>query len=280
RDRDRLAGFVAPVDECRLHPYPHPRRRHRSRADPPAAQRRPARRRLALRRRHGADDTPSLPEQRTCMLEALGWRDSVKLSSAWRIDEARPLPSCLERRLGTKRRTCARPPIFTQVDAAAAAHPSTFIVRTQEGIMQAPVILGIDVARGELVVAREGSTGAVQHVRNDADSIRRWLEALAPGSVVAMESSVRYHRLLADLAHAKGMCVYVLNAHDVHQYARVGTPRAKTDRLDAIVIAHYVREHRTSLRRWQPPAGVSEALRRLLDQRAMLTRQLVAVRQS
>jgi len=146
--------------------------------------------------------------------------------------------------------------------------------------MQAPVILGIDVARGELVVAREGSTGAVQHVRNDADSIRRWLETLAPGSVVAMESSGRYHRLLADLAHAKGMCVYVLNAHDVHQYARVGTPRAKTDRLDAIVIAHYVREHRTSLRRWQPPAGVSEALRRLLDQRAMLTRQLVAVRQS
>lgn len=145
--------------------------------------------------------------------------------------------------------------------------------------MQVPVIVGVDVARAELVVAREESASAVQHIGNDADSIHDWLQTLAPRTIVAMESSGRYHRLLAELAHAAGMCVYVLNALDVHLYGRAIRARAKTDRLDAGVIVRYVRENRDDLHPWEPPRGVSQTLRQLLDQRVALTQHRVAMRQ-
>ena len=140
-------------------------------------------------------------------------------------------------------------------------------------------IVGVDVSKAELVASMDEHSACAQSIPNEEDAITRWLQTLPKRCIVAMESSGSYHRLLAQLAHAAGMCVYVLNARDVHMYAKAVSARAKTDRLDAGVIVRYVREQREHLRVWQPVGGVAEKLQRLLDRRGKLRQQQGRTRQ-
>ncbi len=66
------------------------------------------------------------------------------------------------------------------------------------------------------------------------------------------------------MAYAAGMQVYVLNARDVYFYAKALSGRAKTDRLDAAVIATYAAEHHARLHPWRPAVGVEQQLHELL----------------
>lgn len=145
------------------------------------------------------------------------------------------------------------------------------------------VIVGVDVAQAELVAATHAPTAAAAAtltVPNRTAPIQRWLATLPAGSTLAMEATGCHHRLLAQLAHAAGLRVLVLNPRDVYFYARAVSARAKTDRLDALVIARYAAEHHERLRPWSPPPPVAQALQDLLKRRALLVRQRVALRQS
>ena len=93
-------------------------------------------------------------------------------------------------------------------------------------------IYGVDVAKDEVVVAMHGQTH-VRTLANELGAIDTWLATLPRGSIIAMESTGVYHQLLAQRAHAAGMQVYVLNARDVHFYAKALGARGKTDRVDA-----------------------------------------------
>ena len=143
----------------------------------------------------------------------------------------------------------------------------------------AAVIVGVDVAKFCLVSAFLGQPGAARTVDNRSSAIAAWLAELPKGSIVAMEATGAHHRLLAHMAHAAGMQVYVLNARDVYFYAKALGGRAKTDRLDATVIARYAAEHHTRLHVWQPVAGVEQQLHELLQRRACITRLRVSLRQ-
>jgi transposase len=142
------------------------------------------------------------------------------------------------------------------------------------------VVVGVDVAKLCLVGAFLGQPGATRTVDNRSSAIAAWLAELPKGSVVAMEATGVHHRLLAQMAHAAGMQVYVLNARDVYFYAKALGGRAKTDRLDASVIARYAAEHHTRLHVWQPAAGVEQQLHELLQRRACITRLRVSLRQT
>lgn len=146
-------------------------------------------------------------------------------------------------------------------------------------IAKPPRFIGVDVASAHLDIACHGER-AVQRLDNNAAAIDRWLSSVPPGSVLAMESTGRYHELLAHKAYARGLCVYVLNPRDVHHYARSVGQRGKTDRLDALVIARYVAHEQAQLRPWQPLAPEVQRLQGLLRQRALLVRQQAALRQS
>jgi transposase len=113
------------------------------------------------------------------------------------------------------------------------------------------MIYGVDVAKDELVVGQLGNK-PVHRLENKAAAIRCWLRPLPKACVVAMESTGRYHRLLAQLAFEAGMRVYVLNARNVHFYAKGLGMRSKTDRVDTGVIARYVSEHQDKLHPWRP----------------------------
>jgi transposase len=95
-----------------------------------------------------------------------------------------------------------------------------------------------------------------------------------------MEATSTYHELLADLARSQGMLVYVLNPKDVHRYAKGVGMRAKTDRVDAALIARYIAHEHAKLHLYRPPSPEQRQLQRLLTRRAKLSRSRAGVQQS
>lgn len=142
----------------------------------------------------------------------------------------------------------------------------------QDGI----VFTGVDVGKAQLLVSTL-PTDKQLRLPNTDSAIVRWLRTLPPGSLIAMESTGRYHQRLALLAVQAGMTVYVLNARDVHFYAKALGMRGKTDPSDARVIARYLLEHHEKLRPWNPGTVEQRNLIELLRRRAVVERHLSAI---
>lgn len=138
--------------------------------------------------------------------------------------------------------------------------------------------IGVDVAKAELVISMEPERRP-RSVVNDEANIAAWLRAMPAGALIAMESTGRYHSLLAHLASQAGFTVYVLNARDVYFYARALGTRGKTDGVDAAVIARYLTEHHTRLHPWEAASAVQHQLQDLLTRRAQVVVQRSALRQ-
>lgn len=138
--------------------------------------------------------------------------------------------------------------------------------------------IGVDVSKAELVIALDAERRPCS-IANDAASISKWLREIPAQALIAMESTGRYHGLLAHLANQAGFKVYVLNARDVFFYARALGTRAKTDGVDARVIARYLAEHHARLHPWQAASSLQERLRELLTRRAQVVVHRSALRQ-
>lgn len=138
--------------------------------------------------------------------------------------------------------------------------------------------IGVDVSKAELVIAM-GSQRRPCSVANDPASIASWLRELPADALIAMESTGRYHGLLAHLASQAGFKVFVLNARDVFFYARALGTRAKTDGVDAGVIARYLSEHHARLHPWRPGNSLQQRLQDLLTRRAQVAVHRSALRQ-
>lgn len=138
-------------------------------------------------------------------------------------------------------------------------------------------IIGIDVAKDNLVIATLGQLG-VQTITNNRAGIKAWLKGIAKPSCVALESTGRYSRVVCQLAHEAGLSVYLLNALDVHHYAKAMGQRGKTDRLDAQLIAQYLMHQQSQLRLWQPTPIALEQLRSLTRCRSQIVKASVKLK--
>jgi len=136
-------------------------------------------------------------------------------------------------------------------------------------------VYGVDVSKATLVTVRYDMQTPLE-VANRAEAVAPWLASLPKGAVVAMEATGIYHRLLAHLAHAAGMRVYVLNPQTLKYYAQAIGQRGKTDSCDAQMIARYAVHEQAKLRAWQPPARAADRLTQLLERR----HTVVGVRQT
>lgn len=136
-------------------------------------------------------------------------------------------------------------------------------------MQEAGVFIGVDVSKAELVISTVGERRPCC-IANEPASIGRWLRELAPSALIAMESTGRYHALLAQLASQAGFTVYVLNARDVFFYARALGTRGKTDGVDAGVIARYLAEHHAHLHPWRAASSLQQRLQELLSRRAQI----------
>lgn len=98
--------------------------------------------------------------------------------------------------------------------------------------------VGIDVAKAELVVAL-GDEGETFTASNDDDGIRAVRERLGkfPLDLVVMEATGGYETALAAALAAAGMPVVVVNPRQVRDFAKAMGRLAKTDRIDARVLA-------------------------------------------
>lgn len=146
--------------------------------------------------------------------------------------------------------------------------------------MQDVLNIGIDVAKAELVIAEVDHPEWNTTVSNSAVPIKCWLRQLPAGSRIAVESTGGYHGLVVTLALERGFEPFVLNARDVHFYAKALGQRGKTDRTDAQVISRYLREHHDHLYPFKMGSPAEQLVNRLLRRRALLVVQRDSVAHS
>jgi transposase len=138
--------------------------------------------------------------------------------------------------------------------------------------MQTFLNIGVDVAKDAVVVACAAQSFPVHSVANQRAPLLAWLKSLPAGSRIGLESTGGYHELLADLAYAQGHTVFLLNPLDTKHYARAMGNRAKTDRVDAELIARLIAQEHTRLRPYTPPTANQRRLDRLIRRRAKIVR--------
>jgi transposase len=125
---------------------------------------------------------------------------------------------------------------------------------------------GIDIAKNTFDLALEAQA-TVLDFPNDTEGIQRCLQHLEPlqPDLIVMEPTGGYERPLVAQLQAAGFPVAVVNARRIREFARACGLLAKTDKLDAQVIARFAAT-------LQPPA--QEAL----DQQTQAMKALVARR--
>lgn len=145
--------------------------------------------------------------------------------------------------------------------------------------LNCPVFIGADVALDAIVVAPHGQTIS-RSIANTPAALTAWLKTLPCGARIGLESTGHYHELLARLAHRAGFMVYVLNPKDVRHYANAVGKRAKTDHVDALLLARFIAHEHASLHPWQPPTPQQRQLDSLLKRRATLVKAQAMLRQT
>lgn len=134
-------------------------------------------------------------------------------------------------------------------------------------------VVGIDVAKAELVVAVRpgGERWTESNDEAGVDRLRARLRRLTP-TLVVLEATGGYERAAVAALAAVQLPVVVANPRQVRDFARATGQLAKTDRLDADILALFAKRVHPTPRRL--PDDTSSALAALLTRR----RQLVGMR--
>lgn len=106
--------------------------------------------------------------------------------------------------------------------------------------MERPVVLGVDVSSARLDVA-VGSSGEAHQFGNDADGCTALVGLAQRGGVtlVVMEATGGLERRAWLVLSAAGLAVAVVNPRKVRNFAQAMGRLAKTDRVDALVLARF-----------------------------------------
>lgn len=146
-------------------------------------------------------------------------------------------------------------------------------------ILDSQVVIGVDVAKDEIVVYRS-DVGKIRVVTNERSALEKWLKTLPANSAIALEATNIYHLDTTEMAHEMGHNVYVIDGSRLNRYRDGVGIRAKTDALDAELLARYLSKESDTLRVWSPPPKAYTQLKSLLRRRAELVRHRVAIKQS
>ena len=137
--------------------------------------------------------------------------------------------------------------------------------------------IGIDVAKAELVVAAH-PTGERWAVANDERGIRTLVERLrsAAPELIVLEATGGYELLCVAALAAAGLPVVVANPRQVRDFAKATGQLAKTDRIDADILALFAERVRPAVRLL--PDAETQELDALLSRRRQLLDMLGAER--
>ncbi len=139
----------------------------------------------------------------------------------------------------------------------------------------APTVIGVDVAKAHLDIAVR-PTGAHWRVPNEDAGVATLVEqvrALAP-SLIVLEATGGLERLVVAALGTAGLPVAVVNPRQVRDFAKAAGQLAKTDTIDAHVLAHFG----AALRPTPRPLADDEAqeLSALLTRRRQVVEMLTA----
>jgi len=134
--------------------------------------------------------------------------------------------------------------------------------------------VGIDVSQGTLEVAvHEGPTSHVENTVAGCAAVVQQLQA-ANVALVVLEATAVYHRAITTALVTAGIPVAVVNPRQVRDFARSTGQLAKTDRLDATLLARFAAVVRPTPR--PIPDDATQALAALLERRRQLVDMLTA----
>lgn len=134
------------------------------------------------------------------------------------------------------------------------------------------VFVGIDVSKARLDVAADGAPPfAVENTPEGVAELAARLRAMRPALVV-LEATGRLEAAAVAALAAAGLAVAVVNPRQVRDFAKATGELAKTDAIDAAVLAHFARAIRPPVR--PLPEEAARELDALLDRR----RQLIGMR--
>jgi transposase len=136
-------------------------------------------------------------------------------------------------------------------------------------------IVGVDVSKGRLDLAILPEESRYSEA-NEHEGVQRLLELLAqdPPDLVVVESTGGYERDLVAALAAKAMPVVVVNPRQVRDFARAMGVLAKTDTIDALVLARFGEATKPEIR--PLPDEETTALQALITRRKQLSEMIVS----
>ena len=142
----------------------------------------------------------------------------------------------------------------------------------------AAVVVGIDVSKDYLEVHCRPAGLGFQVARDPAglDALVAQLAQLEP-ALVALEASGGFESVVTARLSVASLPVVVVNPVQVRQFARAIGKRAKTDPIDAAVIAHFAEATNPPVR--DVPDEATRILNSLLSRRRQIVEMAVAERQ-
>lgn len=131
------------------------------------------------------------------------------------------------------------------------------------------VFVGVNVSKDRLDVAfrPSGEKLIVPNDRRGVTRLIRTISCLKPERVV-LELSGGFERKLLERLSEEGSPVSMVNPRNVRKFARASGQRAKTDAIDAAVLAHFAEVMKPELRRFPDPE--TRKLRALITRRNRL----------
>ena len=135
------------------------------------------------------------------------------------------------------------------------------------------IIVGIDVSKDQLDVHVLPS-GAAFWVSNDHAGVEDLVLAALSPSVVGLEATGGFERLAVAALAGAGLAVVVVNPAHVRAYAQALGKRAKTDPIDAAVIAAFVAATKPQLRPLRD--AETRGLAELVTRRRQIVQMIVA----
>jgi transposase len=140
------------------------------------------------------------------------------------------------------------------------------------------IIVGIDVSSDRLDVAvrPSGEIFAVERKAAGLDGLIARLRELGP-QLVALEATGGYETIVAAALASADLPVVIVNPTQVRAFAKALGQRAKTDPIDAAVIAHFAEATKPEVR--PLPDEATQMLADLIARRRQIVAMIVAERQ-
>jgi transposase len=139
------------------------------------------------------------------------------------------------------------------------------------------IVVGIDVSKDRLDVHVRPAGKALSFGRDGAgiEALVGELSGVAPG-IIAVEATGGFETVVVASLAAAGLPVVVVNPAQVRAFATALGQRAKTDPIDAQVIAHFAEATKPPVR--ELPDAATQALADLVARRRQIIQMIVAER--